>query len=154
MRPMRWWDIEPVMVLEHELFGAEAWTDAMYWSELAERDTRLYLVDDDDGVVTAYGGLCVYSPHEAYIQTIGVAGAAQGRGIGTALLLALLDEARRRGVAHVDLEVKADNDTARRLYERHDFVQIAVRRNYYQPSGTDAIVMRKELARSSRELAR
>jgi ribosomal-protein-alanine N-acetyltransferase len=35
---------------------------------------------------------------------------------------------------------------AQRLYERHDFTQIAVRRNYYQPSGTDAVVMRKELA--------
>ena len=70
----------------------------------------------------------------------------KGRGLGTALLVALLDEAQRRGVAHVDLEVKADNDTARRLYERHGFTEIAVRRNYYQPSGTDAIVMRKELA--------
>jgi [ribosomal protein S18]-alanine N-acetyltransferase len=147
MRAMRWWDIAPVMELERELFGDEAWTDAMYWSELAERDTRLYLVDESDGVVTAYGGLCAYVPHEAYIQTIGVATAAQGHGLGTALLVALLDEAQRRGVAHVDLEVKADNDTARRLYERHGFTEIAVRRNYYQPSGTDAIVMRKELVR-------
>jgi [ribosomal protein S18]-alanine N-acetyltransferase len=145
MRPMRWWDIDPVMELERELFADEAWTDAMYWSELAERDTRHYLVDETDGVVTAYGGLCAYAPHEAYIQTIGVATAAQGHGVGTALLVALLDEAQRRGVAHVDLEVKADNDTARRLYERHGFSQIAVRRKYYQPSGTDAIVMRKEL---------
>lgn len=145
MRPMRWWDIEPVMGLERELFGDEAWTDAMFWSELAERDTRLYLVDEDGGVLTAYGGLCSYAPHEAYIQTIGVTSAAQGRGIGTALLVALLDEARRRGVAHVDLEVKADNVAAQRLYERHGFARIAVRRNYYQPSGTDAIVMRLEL---------
>ena len=61
------------------------------------------------------------------------------------MLVALLDEAKRRGVAHVDLEVRADNDSARRLYERHGFVDIAVRRNYYQPSGTDAIVMRLEL---------
>jgi ribosomal-protein-alanine N-acetyltransferase len=143
---MRWWDIEAVMVLERELFGDETWTDAMYWSELAERDTRLYLVDDDGGIVTAYGGLCTYPPYEAYIQTIGVAEAAQGRGVGTALLVALLDEARRRGVAHVDLEVKADNDTARRLYERHGFVEIAVRRKYYQPSGIDAVVMRLDLA--------
>jgi [ribosomal protein S18]-alanine N-acetyltransferase len=143
---MRWWDIERVMVLERELFGDEAWTDAMYWSELAERDTRRYLVDEADGVVTAYAGLCAYAPHEAYIQTIAVAVEAQGHGIGTALLLALLDEARRRGVPHVDLEVKADNDTARRLYDRHGFVEIAVRRHYYQPSGTDAIVMRRELA--------
>jgi ribosomal-protein-alanine N-acetyltransferase len=145
MRPMRWWDIAPVMVLERKLFGEEAWTDAMYWSELAERETRHYLVVERNGVVKAYGGLCSYAPHEAYIQTIGVASALQGKGIGTALLIALLDEARRRGVARVDLVVRADNDSARRLYERHGFVDIAVRRNYYQPSGTDAIVMRLEL---------
>jgi ribosomal-protein-alanine N-acetyltransferase len=146
MRPMRWWDIAPVMALERKLFGEEAWTDAMYWSELAERDTRHYLVTEDDGVVTAYAGLCSYAPHEAYIQTIGVATSSQRRGVGTELLLALLDEARRRGVAHVDLEVKADNEAAKQMYERHGFVEIAVRRNYYQPSGTDAIVMRLELS--------
>jgi ribosomal-protein-alanine N-acetyltransferase len=146
MRPMRWWDIEPVIAIEHELFGDEAWSDSMFWSELAERDTRLYLVDEADGVVAAYAGLCSYAPDEAYIQTIAVAPAAQRRGIGTALLTALIDEARRRGVAHLDLEVRADNETAQRLYERHGFTRIAVRRNYYQPSGTDAVVMRRELA--------
>jgi ribosomal-protein-alanine N-acetyltransferase len=146
MRPMRWWDIAPVMALEHELFGDEAWTDSMFWSELAERETRLYLVDETDGVVTAYAGLCTYVPHEAYIQTIAVAPAMQGRGIGTALLTTLIDEATRRGVAHLDLEVRADNESAQRLYERHGFAKIAVRRSYYQPSGTDAVVMRRELA--------
>jgi ribosomal-protein-alanine N-acetyltransferase len=139
---MRWWDIEPVMVLERELFGDEAWTEAMYWSELAERDSRLYLVEEDDSGLTAWAGLCTYAPHEAYIQTIGVAATAQGRGLGSALIVRLLDEARQRGVAHVDLEVKADNEPAKRLYEHHGFVQIAVRRKYYQPSGTDALVMR------------
>jgi ribosomal-protein-alanine N-acetyltransferase len=146
MRPMRWWDIAPVMALEHELFGDEAWTEAMFWSELANRETRLYLVDESDGVVTAYAGLCTYVPHEAYIQTIAVAPAAQGRGIGTALLTTLIDEATRRGVEHLDLEVRADNTSAQRLYERHGFTKIAVRRHYYQPSGVDAVVMRKELA--------
>jgi ribosomal-protein-alanine N-acetyltransferase len=143
---MRWWDIEPVMALERELFGDEAWTDAMYWSELAERDSRFYVVNEDDGVITAWAGLCTYAPHEAYIQTIGVAPAAQGRGLGAELVVRMLDEAKRRGVAHVDLEVKADNEPAKRLYEQHGFVQIAVRRKYYQPSGTDAFVMRRELS--------
>jgi ribosomal-protein-alanine N-acetyltransferase len=143
---MRWWDIEPVMVIENELFGDEAWSDAMFWSELAQRDTRLYLVEEIDGVVTAYAGLCAYAPHEAYVQTIAVAPGAQRHGIGPALLKVLIDETRQRGIDHLDLEVRADNDAARRLYERHGFVEIAVRRNYYQPSGTDAIVMRKDLA--------
>jgi [ribosomal protein S18]-alanine N-acetyltransferase len=146
MRPMRWWDIEPVMMIETELFGDEAWTAAMFWSELAEPDTRLYLVDEEDGVLTAYAGLCTYVPHEAYIQTIAVAPTAQRRGFGTRLLTSLIDEARRRGVAHLDLEVRADNETAQRLYVKHGFAEIAIRRNYYQPSGMDAIVMRKELA--------
>jgi ribosomal-protein-alanine N-acetyltransferase len=148
---MRWWDIEPVMDVEHELFGVESWSDTTFWSELAERDTRSYWVveAETDGVpngdIEAYAGLCSYAPHEAYVQTIAVAPQAQGRGLGTALLIALLGEADSRGCAHVDLEVRADNSTARRLYERHGFHQIAVRRGYYQPSGTDAVVMRREL---------
>jgi ribosomal-protein-alanine N-acetyltransferase len=144
---MRWWDIEPAMVIERELFGDEAWTDTMFWSELAQRDTRLYLVADGEteGSLTAYAGLCAYPPHEAYIQTIAVTEAAQGGGIGTALLTRLIDEATGRGVTHLDLEVRADNETAQRLYRKHGFTQTGVRRRYYQPSGTDAIVMRKEL---------
>jgi ribosomal-protein-alanine N-acetyltransferase len=144
---MRWWDLPAVMVIEKELFGDEAWSEGMFWSELAERDTRRYLVEDDDaGALCAYAGLCAYAPHEAYIQTIAVAPTAQRRGIGEALLTELLDEAARRDCPHVDLEVRADNDAAIRLYERHGFTRIGVRRGYYQPSGTDAVVMRRAAA--------
>jgi ribosomal-protein-alanine N-acetyltransferase len=76
-----------------------------------------------------------------------VAPTSQGQGVGTALLLALVAEAERREVGHLDLEVRADNEVAQRLYRRHGFTDIGVRRGYYQPSGTDAIVMRKELTR-------
>ena len=37
---MRWWDIQPVMAVERELFDDEAWSETMFWSELAQRDTR------------------------------------------------------------------------------------------------------------------
>jgi len=146
MRPMRRDDLDQVMVIENELFGDEAWSEAMFASELDETATRYYLVEETDDAVSAYAGLCAYAPHEAYVQTIAVMPIAQRRGIGTALLKLLIDETTRRGVDHLDLEVRADNDAARRLYERHGFREIALRRNYYQPSGTDAIVMRKDLA--------
>ena len=145
MRPMRRDDLKQVMAIETELFGDESWSDGMFASELDQAGTRHYLVEERDGAITAYAGLCAYAPHEAYVQTIAVAPRAQGRGIGTSLLKELIEETRRRGVDHLDLEVRADNDTARRLYERDGFAEIAVRRRYYQPSGTDAIVMRKEL---------
>jgi ribosomal-protein-alanine N-acetyltransferase len=142
---MRWWDIEPIMAIERELFGDEAWSDTMFWSELAQRETRMYLVDETDGVVTAYAGLCAYAPHEAYVQTIAVVPSAQRHGVGTTLLERLIDETARRGIGRLDLEVRADNQPARQLYERHGFTEIAIRRHYYQPSGVDAVVMRKEL---------
>jgi ribosomal-protein-alanine N-acetyltransferase len=143
---MHWRDIEPIMAIERELFGDEAWSDAMFWSELAQRDTRMYLVEESDGVVSAYAGLCAYAPHEAYVQTIAVAPGAQRHGVGTALLERLIDETGARGIPHLDLEVRADNEGAKQLYARHGFAEIAIRPRYYQPSGVDAVVMRKELS--------
>ena len=146
VRPMRWWDIEPVMVLEREIFGDEAWSETMFWSELAEHGSRFYLVVEDNSEVVAYAGLCAYPPDDAYVQTIAVPPSHQGRGIGTTLLVRLIDEAHRRACRRLDLEVRADNASAIALYERHGFTRIGVRRGYYQPSGTDAVVMRKELS--------
>jgi len=143
LRPMRWWDIEPVMQMELELFADDAWSDTMFWSELAERESRTYLVAVAGDDVVGYAGLCAYSADVSYIQTIGVTTDHQGHGIGTALLVALLDEADSRGANHVDLEVRADNASAIRLYERHGFGRVGVRRGYYQPSGADALVMRR-----------
>lgn len=141
---MRWWDIEPILRMEVELFAEDSWTDTMFWSELAERDTRWYVVAVADDEVVGYAGLVVYAPGEAYVQTIGVTTRKQRAGIGTALLEALLGEACQRNAQRVDLEVRADNATAIALYEKHGFTSIGVRRGYYQPSGADALVMRRE----------
>jgi len=70
-----------------------------------------------------------------------------GRGIGSVLLGELLRVARERRCAEVFLEVREDNPRARGLYQRRGFEEIGVRRGYYQPSGVDAIVMRKDLLR-------
>jgi ribosomal-protein-alanine N-acetyltransferase len=145
LRPMRWWDIEVVMAIERALFGEEAWNDAMFWSELAERDTRWYQVATDGEEVVGYAGLCAYPPHESYVQTIAVAHERQRHGLGTTLLRALVAEAVARRCRRLDLEVRADNPVAIGLYERHGFATVGRRRGYYQPSDTDALVMRKEL---------
>jgi ribosomal-protein-alanine N-acetyltransferase len=142
LRAMRWWDIEPVMRMERELFADDAWSDTMFWSELAERDTRTYVVAVD-GDVVGYAGLCTYDGGVSYVQTIGVTATHQRRGVGTALLVALLDDADKRGARHVDLEVRADNKNAIQLYAKHGFAPMGLRRGYYQPSGADALVMRR-----------
>jgi ribosomal-protein-alanine N-acetyltransferase len=135
---MRWWDIEPVTALERALFD-DPWSPEMFWDELAQGDTRTYVVATDDDAVVGYAGLAAM-PDEAYVQTIGVAPAHQRRGLGATLLTALLDDAKRRGLSRVGLEVRVDNAPAIALYERFGFTRIGVRRRYY-PSGADALVM-------------
>jgi [ribosomal protein S18]-alanine N-acetyltransferase len=142
LRPMRLADLDAVLALEEELFAPDTWTRAMYRDELARTDTRHYLVADDEGTVVGYAGLIAYDD-EAHVATIGVATARQGEGIGARLLDALLTEADRRSPV-VLLEVRADNELAQGLYRRRGFAEIGRRRGYYQPSNTDAVVMKRE----------
>jgi [ribosomal protein S18]-alanine N-acetyltransferase len=146
LRAMRWWDIELVLPWEQLLFPQDPWTAAGFWSELAGvPETRSYLLADVDGELAGYGGLMCVSD-AADIQTIAVVPHHQGRGVGRALLEALMAEAARRGVTTVMLEVRSDNAPAIALYESHGFDRQAHRRNYYGP-GHDAVVMRRRLTR-------
>ncbi|MET0418786.1 MAG: ribosomal protein S18-alanine N-acetyltransferase [Actinoplanes sp.] len=135
----RWWHIADVMVIEEDLFGPERWSTAMFWNELAQR--HFYLVAlDDDGKVLGYAGLSV-TPDEAWVQNIAVRRDAQRLGIGRKLLEALLAEAERLKIKQILLEVAVDNAPAQRLYATYDFEPVGIRRGYYQPSNTDALVM-------------
>lgn len=120
----------------------------------AELDSRhgYYLVADEresghpDVELAGYAGLLApLGSGQADIQTIAVAPEARRHGLGRALMLAMLAEARRRAVAEVFLEVRADNPNAEALYLSLGFEQIAVRPKYYQPDGVDAHIMKAEL---------
>jgi [ribosomal protein S18]-alanine N-acetyltransferase len=146
LRTMMTADIDAVLVLERSLFGDEAWSRQMLEGELAEQPrSRYYLVADDDGVIAGYAGLLV-AASQADVVTLAVAADRWGQGAGSALLEALLTEAARRGCKEVFLEVRTDNARAQRLYRRYGFSQIGIRKGYYQPSGADALVMRRDVA--------
>lgn len=141
---LRWWQIADLLPIEIDLFGHEAWTAPMFWNELA--NGHHYLVaTEDDGAILGYAGLAV-GQGEAWINNIAVRRDAQRRGIARALMDAMLAEARRHRVHEVLLEVAADNVAAQKLYAAYGFEVIGVRRGYYQPSNTDALVMQLELA--------
>lgn len=145
LRAMTLADLDSVLELEHELFGEEAWSRAMLAGELAQQPaSRYYRVAAEAGRLVGYGGLLA-AGSQADVVTMAVAAGRWGRGIGTALLTELLAEARRRGCTEMFLEVRVDNPRAQRLYREFGFAEIGVRRGYYQPSGTDALVMRLDL---------
>ncbi|KAB1942373.1 ribosomal-protein-alanine N-acetyltransferase [Micromonospora sp. ALFpr18c] len=139
----RWWHVDEVLPIEADLFGAGQWSPAMFWNELASR--HYYRVaTDDGGAVLGYAGLAGAPPDEVWVQVIAVRRDAQRRGIGRVLLEDLLAEANRRGARSTLLEVAVDNVAAQRLYATYGFEPIGVRRGYYQPSNTDALVMQRD----------
>ncbi len=141
LEPMRWWHIEQLLPIEDVVFGPEQWSAAMFWNELASGHYYLVALEGDE--VVGYAGLSGAGT-EAWVQNIAVRPDRQRHGIGRALLEALLAEAERRGTSAVLLEVAVDNGPAQRLYDRYGFQVVGVRRGYYQPSNTDALVMRRE----------
>jgi ribosomal-protein-alanine N-acetyltransferase len=135
----RWWHIAEAMPIEEDLFGAEKWSAGMFWNELAQRN--FYVAALQDERIVGYAGLAVTNADESWVQNIAVRRDAQKQGIGRALLEALLAEAGRRKVPKTLLEVAVDNAPAQHLYATYDFEPVGIRRGYYQPSNTDALVM-------------
>lgn len=138
-------DLDDIMALERATFPSDAWSRELMASELVAGHTHYVVMHAGDELV-AYGG--VSSPEGielADIQTLAVASTRRRSGLGTALLLTLLDAARDRGAREVLLEVRADNPAAQALYAQHGFEAIAVRPRYYQPDDVDAVVMRAEV---------
>ena len=131
--------------LESVLFpGDDPWSERAFLSELAAPHNHYFAAREGDHLV-GYAGIALLGRGEAVeseVHTIGVDPAAHRRGVGGALLTALLDTADRHG-GPVFLEVRTDNTPAIELYNREGFVVVGTRRNYYQPSGADAFTMQR-----------
>ena len=127
--------------MERELFGSDAWSRAIIDDELCHPFS--YYRGIDDGELVAYAGLraAPVDAGQGDIQTIAVSKSHRQRGLGRALLVDLMNEAQRRGVRELFLEVRADNEPAIALYDSLGFREIDRRASYYQPDGVDAIVM-------------
>jgi ribosomal-protein-alanine N-acetyltransferase len=138
---LRWWQIDELLPIEKDLFGVEQWSAGMFWNELAAGHP--YIAAVQDGEVVGYAGLVVAPPDEAWVNNMAVRRDHQRHGIGRALLEELLAIARRNGAKHTLLEVAADNTPAQALYDSYGFDVIGLRKNYYQASGMDALVMRR-----------
>ena len=78
---------------------------------------------------------------EAHVTTIGVIPSLRGRSLGELLFVALIDEALRRNVTWVTLEVRVSNHSAQALYRKYGFSVQGRRYRYYSDNNEDAHIM-------------
>jgi ribosomal-protein-alanine N-acetyltransferase len=121
------------------------------WSEGIFRDCirvgYLCRVAELDGQVVAYG-IVAMGAGEAHILNLCVRDDLRSRGVGRQMLALLLERAREAGVGEAFLEVRPTNGLAISLYQSFGFVQVGLRRGYYQAAQgrEDALVLKLALA--------
>lgn len=139
------------------------WTQAVSPAPVPTREDRTsffddrtelenYLVAEVDGKVAGYVLVHQNIPLDSHRHVVGINGlavdpAAQGHGVGRALVEAAVTEAGGRGATKVSLRVLGENPGARRLYERCGFVVEGVLRGEFMLDGklVDDVLMARYL---------
>ena len=141
--PMAFAHLEQAVEIERLSFS-DPWTRGMFRSELELGDLSFARAAVEGDHLVGYL-LAILIPEEAHLGNIAVHPDARRRGIAQMLLDDLLSAAAREGVKRVTLEVRETNQIARKFYYNNDFIDVAIRKNYYRNPMEDAIVMLRSL---------
>jgi ribosomal-protein-alanine N-acetyltransferase len=136
IRRLTYADLPQVVAIERRAFTTP-WSLAMFVLELS-KPSGICLAAMIDNELTGY---LVCSRYDTiwHVMNIAVEPERRRRGIGSALLYALLE--RVGDDARITLEVRQSNTGAVALYERFGFRSAGVRRRYYADNGEDAVIM-------------
>jgi len=137
-------DLDAVMAIERESDSAPHWISSDYLA-LAQSDSeesfnRNAMVAEVAGEVAGFAIVRVVGT-EAELESIVVAPDWRGRGLGRLLLSESARQAKELGATRLDLEVRASNAAAIRLYRGAGFVETGRRRGYYRDPEEDAVLM-------------
>ena len=115
------------------------------WSEkalelLCREENFGLVLEDENGLVLAYAGVMTVLD-EGQFTNVAVHPDHRRRGLGNALLSAVLEEARERGLILLSLEVRESNAAAIALYEKHGFTVAGKRPDFYRSPREAALVM-------------
>lgn len=139
LTPMRRRHLRAVLRIEAQVYP-RPWSLGLFLSELALRESRVYLVARVGTSIVGYSGLML-SGTDGHITTIVIDPAWHSYRIATRLLLALAGAAIDEGCNALTLEVRVSNDRAQALYRRFGFVPVGVRKGYYVETKEDALIM-------------
>ena len=129
-------DVPQVHEIELKTFHTP-WSYQSFVDEMTTNKCARYVVAEEDGKVLGYAGAWLIFD-EGHITNIAVDEAYRGRGIGIGVTQALMQYAANMGVQYMTLEVRKSNIVAQSLYKRVGFIELGVRKRYYEDNGEDA----------------
>lgn len=144
LRQMAAADLDAVEAIERAVYS-HPWTRGNFADSLVAGYHCWVL--ERGGVLAGYV-VTMIAAGEAHLLNLSVTAALQRQGLGSELLCFVEALARDCGAATVFLEVRESNAAARRLYLRHGFAEVGLRKAYYPALAgrEDAVTMAKGLA--------
>jgi ribosomal-protein-alanine N-acetyltransferase len=137
-------DLDAVIEIERLAESAPHWTSAEYLAVFhadAQSSFKRYaMVAEGRGDVVGFAVVRVVED-EAELESIVVASAWRGIGLGRLLLAESADQAKEAGATRLDLEVRESNAAALRLYLAAGLREVGRRRGYYRDPEEDAVLM-------------
>lgn len=118
------------------------WTPSILKSELMGENKTYIVAKQENNIVGFAGMMANYLDIE--IMNIVVKKSERGKGIGKFLLDKLIEIAKNNQFENIILEVNENNIIAKKMYENAGFMQIGMRKKYYQ-STENAILMSKKV---------
>jgi [ribosomal protein S18]-alanine N-acetyltransferase len=148
--PMTVEDLEEVLEIENDSFSFP-WSRNSFYKEITDNGYAYYLVCRLKGSqrIIGYGGIWTLFD-EAHITTLAVHSLYRHTGVGTLIIINLINNALREGANRVFLEVRDSNREARNLYEKLQFKVIGKRKNYYFDE--DALVMLRDFVEAQTDV--
>lgn len=141
-------DLVEVCTIE-EVSELSAWGWDAYHHEMQSRTDTIMLVARHDAKSYEHqlAGFIVARvfADELHVNNVAIRPEFRGRGLGSTLLQTTLNEARTRSARIAQLEVRAANEAAQRLYQRCGFEVVGRRKNYYREPTEDALLMSLKL---------
>jgi len=131
-------DLPAVLAIENAIY-AFPWTPGNFRDSLVAGYSCWAYVRD--GELIGYA-VVMLAADEAHLLNLSIAASRQRQGHGSELLHRVCACARGNGARLVLLEVRPSNLAALRLYERHGFQRVGLRREYYPDQGgrEDALI--------------
>lgn len=140
IRPMVAADLPAVTRLDALSFS-QPWSQNAYQTELANQGARCWVAQADEQVVAV---LVIWRVlDEAHIATVAVHPEFRRQGIGSLLFRTGMQAALAEGARIYQLEVRAGNAAAQKMYEDFGFGVVGRRPRYYRDNGEDAVLMTK-----------
>ena len=135
-------DLDQVMLIEKEAFN-DHWKRKDFEYEINENEfSNMVVYEKDNKILGILGYYILFD--DAQITTIATLKEARGQHVATELMEYLVEDCNLKQCSVISLEVRKSNFKAQNLYKKFDFIEMNVRKAYYE-DGEDALFMMKAL---------